>query len=69
MTDLPTIFAGLAAISLLVWTLFLSLSSRQKSREGQTGGPDYKLFSWLALIVAVFFVFLAFATFEIQVIQ
>ncbi|MEL7189320.1 MAG: hypothetical protein AAGK17_07190 [Pseudomonadota bacterium] len=69
MPDLSTTFAGLAALSLLAWTLFLSLSSRQKSNAHEAEGPNYKLYSWLALIVALFFVFMAFATFEIQVIQ
>ncbi|WP_152434398.1 hypothetical protein [Erythrobacter sp. THAF29] len=64
-----SIFAVFAAVSLLALTAFASLSVAQKKGGREAGGADYRLFAWLAFACFLFFVFMAFATFEIRVIR
>lgn len=64
--SISLILAGGCVLAALA---FWAFAAGQKKAGRQAGGPAYSLFAWLAFACAVFFVFLAFATFELKVIQ
>ncbi|KEO91184.1 hypothetical protein EH31_00535 [Erythrobacter longus] len=65
-SSISIIVAGVCFLGML---LFWGLAAAQKSAGKLAGRPSYALFAWLAFVCCLFFVFLAFATLEINVIQ